>query len=418
MARCIIIGGGHAGAQACISLRKEGWTDEIVLISDEHSLPYHRPPLSKNYLLGQVDEKGLLIRPEQAYQKDNITLKLRTRVARIEPALQSVVLQNGERLSYEHLLLCTGSRARKITCSGNELNNIFYIKTLKDIEQLATRLSTDKQRIVMVGGGYIGLETAAVLNKMGHQITLLEQAPRLLARVTAPFISEYYQQLHQQHGVDVLTNTQVLAFTGEQNVTGVRCKTLTQSDTAEQYFNADLVIVGIGAEINTELAEQAGLLVEQNGIVVNELCQTTDKNIYAAGDCTIGIEHHSGIATRIESVPNALAQAKTAAATICGKHQAVTSVPWFWSDQYDCKIQIAGLNHGYDNTVLRQHSSNSFSLWYLKQGRIIAADCINTAKDFMAAKKLIDKKISLPIDMIGNTDIDLIKQLSGRSQAI
>ena len=418
MARCIIIGGGHAGAQACINLRKEGWTDEIVLISDENSLPYHRPPLSKNYLLGHVDEKGLLIRPEQAYQKDNITLKLRTRVAKIEPALQSVVLQNGERLSYEHLLLCTGSRARTITCSGNELNNIFYIKTLKDIEQLAAQLSTHKQRIVMVGGGYIGLETAAVLNKMGHTITLLEQAPRLLARVTAPFISEFYQQLHQQHGVEIHTSTHVTEFTGEHNVTGVRCKAITQSDTIERYFNADIVIVGIGAEINTELADQAGLLVEQNGIVVNELCQTTDKNIYAAGDCTIAIEHHSGIATRIESVPNALAQAKTAAATICGKHKAVTSVPWFWSDQYDCKIQIAGLNHGYDNTILRQHSSSSFSLWYLKQGRIIAADCINTAKDFMAAKKVIEQKASLPIEVIGDINIDLIKQLLGRSQAI
>lgn len=406
MQRCVIIGGGHAGAQACTSLRKEGWTGQIVLLTDEDSLPYHRPPLSKTYLQSQVTAEKLLIRPQGAYQKDDIEIRLKTRVKRIEPAQQSIELHNGEHLSYDKLLICTGSRARTADCMGAQLNNIFYIKTLKDIEKLslAIDVNNSKKRIVMVGGGYIGLETAAVLKKMGHDVTIIERESRLLARVTAKRISAFYHNLHKSNGIKIFTQTNVVAFQGKDAVSTVLCE--------DKVIPADIVIVGIGAQTNTELAQEAGLLVEHGGIVINELCQTTDMNIYAAGDCTIGIEHHSGLATRIESVPNALEQAKTAAATICGKYKPVTAVPWFWSDQFDCKIQIAGLNQGYDETVLRQKDDKALSLWYLKQGKIIAADCINCAKEFMAAKKIIANKLDVPKALLSNTDIDLFKALA------
>ncbi|KZN31667.1 NAD(P)/FAD-dependent oxidoreductase [Pseudoalteromonas luteoviolacea] len=412
MQRCVIIGGGHAGAQACASLRKEGWTGQIMLITDEDSLPYHRPPLSKTYLQNQVSAEQLLIRPEAAYIKDDIDVWLNTRVDKIEPAIQSIQLQSGEHISFDKLLICTGSRARKADCLGADLGNIFYIKTLNDIESLSAALTRDdskkSRRIVMVGGGYIGLETASVLKKMGHDITIIERESRLLARVTAQSISTFYHKLHKRNGIKIFTDTNVVAFQGKDTVSTVLCD--------DKVIPADIVIVGIGAQTNTELAHSAGLLVENGGIVVNELCQTTDVNIYAAGDCTIGIEHHSGLATRIESVPNALEQAKTAAATICGKHKPVTSVPWFWSDQFDCKIQIAGLNTGYDETLLRQADNQTLSLWYLKQGRVIAADCINSAKDFMAAKKIIAQKIHVPREILSNLDVDLFKELARLTQ--
>ncbi|KZW98235.1 hypothetical protein JL49_24535 [Pseudoalteromonas luteoviolacea] len=412
MKRCVIIGGGHAGAQACISLRKEGWTGQIMLITDEDSLPYHRPPLSKTYLQNQVTAAQLLIRPEAAYLKDEIDVKLNTRVDKIEPEIQSIQLQNGEHISYDKLLICTGSRARKADCMGAELDNVFYIKTLNDIERLSATLKLAdleiSRRIVMVGGGYIGLETASVLKKMGHDVTIIERESRLLARVTAHSISAFYHKLHKSNGIKIFTDTNVVAFQGKDTVSTVLCE--------DKVIPADIVIVGIGAQTNTELAQSAGLLVENGGIVVNELCQTTDVNIYAAGDCTIGIEHHSGLATRIESVPNALEQAKAAAATICGKHKPSTAVPWFWSDQFDCKIQIAGLNTGYDETLLRQTDAHTLSLWYLKQGRVIAADCINSAKDFMAAKKVIAQKIHVPKETITNLSIDLFKELARLTQ--
>ncbi|AOT07886.1 NAD(P)/FAD-dependent oxidoreductase [Pseudoalteromonas luteoviolacea] len=239
---------------------------------------------------------------------------------------------------------------------------------------------------------------------MGHDVTIIERESRLLARVTAKRISAFYHKLHKSNGIKIFTQTNVVAFQGKDAVSTVLCE--------DKVIPADIVVVGIGAQTYTELAQEAGLLVEHGGIVINELCQTTDMNIYAAGDCTIGIEHHSGLATRIESVPNALEQAKTAAATICGKYKPVTAVPWFWSDQFDCKIQIAGLNQGYDETVLRQKDDKALSLWYLKQGKIIAADCINCAKEFMAAKKIIANKLDVPKALLSNTDIDLFKALA------
>ncbi|ESP90841.1 MULTISPECIES: NAD(P)/FAD-dependent oxidoreductase [Pseudoalteromonas] len=413
MQRCVIIGGGHAGAQACTSLRREGWTGQIILLTDEDSLPYHRPPLSKTYLQNKVSAQQLLIRPLNAYRKDDVEVKLNTRVERIEPAIQSIVLQTGERLSYDKLLICTGSRARKADCMGADLNNVFYIKTLKDIEKLSASINSEKgkpnkRRIVMVGGGYIGLETAAVLKKMGHDVSIIERESRLLARVTAQSISSFYHKLHKSNGIKIFTDTNVIAFQGKDTVSTVLCE--------DKVIPADIVVVGIGAKTNVELAKSAGLLIENDGIVINELCQTTDNNIYAAGDCTIGIEHHSGLATRIESVPNALEQAKTAAATICGKHKPVTAVPWFWSDQFDCKIQIAGLNQGYDETILRQCNEQALSLWYLKQGKVIAADCINCAKEFMAAKKIIALKLPIPKETLLNTDIDLFQALAQLTQ--
>ncbi|MFC3032797.1 NAD(P)/FAD-dependent oxidoreductase [Pseudoalteromonas fenneropenaei] len=407
MQTCVIIGGGHAGAQACAQLRKQGWDGKIVLLGNEASLPYHRPPLSKGYLQGNLSPAQLLIRPATAYQQDQITTILDCRVTSINPAKHEVELADGSHIKFDKLMLCTGSRARRLNVPGADLAGVYYIKTLLDIEHIAMHLAEHPgiKHIGMIGGGYIGLETAAVLREMGHEVRIFEREATLLSRVTSPIVSAFYHKLHHQKGVQIETQKQIAALKGERGV-----ETLVCSDGSQ--YPVDLVIVGVGAIANTELAEQAGLLVE-GGVVVNEHCQTSHPDIYAAGDCTVQVEHHSSLATRIESVPNALEQAKAAAAAICGKPTAITAVPWFWSDQYHCKIQIAGLNHGFDRAVVRQYpNSEQFSVWYLKDGKIIAVDCINSAKDFMLGKRLVALKAQVPAKVLKDPNSQLTDWLT------
>ncbi|MBB6521673.1 NAD(P)/FAD-dependent oxidoreductase [Pseudoteredinibacter isoporae] len=399
---CIVIGASHAAAQLAPSLRQEGWEGRIIIIGDEPHAPYHRPPLSKTFLSGEKTLEQLLIRPLAAYDKIDAEFMLGRRVEKIDRAQKTVLLDNGETLDYEKLALCTGSRPRQIPLPGVDLKGVHYLRTVADIEGIRGDLDTSKgpAKVVIIGGGYIGLETAAALNKLGVEVTVLEMMDRILQRVTAPVISEFYHRVHSEAGVNIQTGIGVDAILGENQVHSVQC---SNGET----LDADVVIIGAGIVPNIELAEAAGLDID-NGIAVNAYAQTSDPDIVAAGDCSSYPHKLIGSRVRLESVPNATEQAKTAAASICGKQLDNHTHPWFWSDQYDIKLQIAGFNMGYDTVLVRgDESSRSFSVWYFKGDQLLAADCINQAKEFMQAKQLLAKGINPSPGHVRDTDFDL-----------
>lgn len=397
---CVIVGASHAGSQLATAVRKEGWEGRILMIGDESSAPYHRPPLSKALLNGEKTADQLEIFKSSVYEKANVEMKLGTQVESIDRNSKQIRLDDGEVISYDKLALCTGARVRKLDIPGAHLDGVFYLRTLSDAEAIQKAVKPGAKAVI-VGGGYIGLETAASLRKLGMEVTVLEMMNRVLERVTAAELSSYYTKLHESHGVNIITNAQALALHGEGNVQQVMCND-------DLMLDADMVIIGIGVIPNTELAEVAGLEVA-NGIVVNELACTTDPDIVAAGDCTFHPNDVLGYELRLESVPNAMEQAKTAAATICGNTKPYHALPWFWSDQYDVKLQIAGFNKGYDNVVLRGNpDDNQFVAWYMKGKQVLAADCINSPKEFMQAKKLISLKAEISAEDLANTDFDLL----------
>lgn len=387
--RAIVIGASHAGAQLSASLRQEGWAGEILVIGDEGALPYHRPPLSKTYLSGKSSLDDLLIRPPGFYEKQNITFR-HARVAAIDRQARTVTLSDGDEIGYEKLALCVGARPRLLAIGGIELAGVHYLRDAADIERIRSGLS-DANRVVIIGAGYIGLETAASLRTLGGvEVTVLETAERVLQRVTAPEVSTFYARVHREEGVELRTGVTVEAIEGDERVRGVR---LADGELIE----ADLVIVGVGVVPNTELAEAAGLSVD-NGIVIDGASLTSDPDIVAAGDCASYFIPRYDRHLRLESVPNAGEHAKVAAASMCGKPKTISALPWFWSDQYELKLQIAGLNDGYDNVVLRgdPDSGRSFACFYFKQGEMIAADCVNRPKEFMFSRRVINER--LPID--------------------
>ncbi|MDX1881097.1 NAD(P)/FAD-dependent oxidoreductase [Mycobacterium sp. SMC-18] len=386
--RAVIVGASHAGAQLAGNLRRDGWAGEIVLIGDEGKLPYHRPPLSKTYLAGKSNLDELLIRSADFYPKQDIKL-VHSTVDSIDRAAGRVLLDTGDTVSYTKLALCVGARARQLPIPGANLRGIHYLRTAADVESIRAA-AVPGHRVVIVGGGYIGLETAASLCSLGMQVTVLEATDRVLERVTAPEVSAFFTRIHRDAGVDIRTQALVEAFTGNGNV-----REVVLADGA--LLPADVVIVGIGVVPNTELASAAGLSVD-NGIAIDDQARTSDPDIVAAGDCTSHVMARYGSRIRLESVPSAGEQAKIAAATICGKRSAIAALPWFWSDQYDLKLQIAGLNTGYDEVVLSGEPSHhrEFSCFYFRDGELIAADCVNRPRDFMLAKQAITKR--LPTD--------------------
>ncbi|MEN4448025.1 FAD-dependent oxidoreductase [Mycobacterium sp. SM3041] len=386
--RAVIVGASHAGAQLAGNLRRDGWAGEIVLIGDEGKLPYHRPPLSKTYLAGKSNLDELLIRSADFYPKQDIKL-VHSTVDSIDRAAGRVLLDTGDTVSYTKLALCVGARARQLPIPGADLRGIHYLRTAADVESIRAA-AVPGHRVVIVGGGYIGLETAASLCSLGMQVTVLEATDRVLERVTAPEVSAFFTRIHRDAGVDIRTQALVEAFTGNGNV-----REVVLADGAS--LPADVVIVGIGVVPNTELASAAGLSVD-NGIAIDDRARTSDPDIVAAGDCTSHVMARYGSRIRLESVPSAGEQAKIAAATICGKRSAIAALPWFWSDQYDLKLQIAGLNTGYDEVVLSGEPSHhrEFSCFYFRDGELIAADCVNRPRDFMLAKQAITKR--LPTD--------------------
>lgn len=387
--QCIVIGGSHAGAQVCLSLRQGGWQGGIIMISDEGNLPYHRPPLSKAYLAGDAEIESLYIRPEALYEKNRIDVRLNSLAVKIDRQEKSVQLSDGEVLTYSKLVLATGARARYLPAPGAHLEGVCYLRSLEDVNKIRASMKEGGSAAI-VGGGYIGLEAAASFRKLGLSVTVVEAMPRILQRVASEEISEFYQRTHTEEGVDILTDCGLKEIFGEKGrVTSVELSNGSRID-------ADLVVVGIGILPNVELAEEIGLEVD-NGIVVNDFAQTSDESIYAVGDCA---NHYNKIydrKLRLESVQNATDQAKVAAAAINGKAVAYNALPWFWSDQYDVKLQIAGLADGYDQVVLRGGiNTRSFAVFYLKDNIVLSVTAVNRPMEFMLARKYIpDMK---PID--------------------
>jgi len=388
----VVIGAGQAGGDVVTQLRQNGFSGDLILLGDEPHLPYLRPPLSKAFLAGEVSAESLQTKGAAAYEKAAVTVRTGTLVTAIDRHEKRITLENGEVIAYGHLVLATGGRPRVMKVPGAGLKNIFYLRTIADVVALRAAFLPGR-RVVIVGGGYIGLEVASIAVKQGLDVTVLEGAPRVLVRVTSPEMSSFYQRIHQREGVKIRTGVAVSGFAADpsgENVAAVECG---EAETVP----ADLVIVGIGLIPNTELAEAAGLLVH-NGIIVNQYAQTSDPHIYAIGDCAAHA-HHDFLKrkVRLESVPNATEQARIAAASICGTTIPPASAPWFWSDQYKLKLQMVGLSDGYDEVVLRgDPDSESFIALYLKDGKVIAADAVNRIGDFMTAKRLVAEGKAIP----------------------
>lgn len=396
---CLIIGASHGGASLANNVRREGWEGRILVIGNEDSMPYHRPPLSKALLMKEKTPEELEIFKPTVYEKSKIEFMLGVNVEKIDRTAKTVELDNGETISYHKLGLCTGARVRKLDIPGANLKGVHYLRTLADAQAIQADVK-EGGKAVIVGGGYIGLETAASLRKLGMEVTVLEMMDRVLERVTAPELSEYYTELHKRHGVEIITSAQARALLGEDRVEKVQCN-------HGLILDADLVIIGIGVVPNTELAQAADLAVE-NGIVVDEFAATEDPDIVAAGDCTYHPNDVLGFKLRLESVPNAMDQSRAAAASINGTQKAYHALPWFWSDQYNIKLQIAGFNRGYERVVLRgEPSSDNFVAWYMKGNTVLAADCINSPKEFMQAKKLIAQKIEVSDEQLADPEIQV-----------
>ena len=407
---CIVMGASHAAAQLVTSLRQEGWNGEILVIGDEPHLPYHRPPLSKAFLSGEKTVESLVIRPAAFYQKNEVQFR-QGRVMSINRDQQTLMLGDGEELSYDKLALCMGARVRKADLPGCDLKGIHYLRNMADAESIRAKVA-EGQHAVIIGGGYVGLETAASLRQLGMQVTVLERGPRILGRVTAPEVSDFYHRVHTESGVRIHTSVSVAGFSGNDQVEKVVC-----TDGAE--FPADLVVIGVGVLPNTELAEAAGLAVD-NGIVVDEFCRTIDPNIVAAGDCANQFNKLYACRVRLESVPNATEQAKITAASICGCNKSSASLPWFWSDQYDLKLQIAGLSQGYDQVIVRgdRRTGRSFAAFYLKEGRLIAADCINRPQEFVLSKRIIAQKLTIQPERLADDSVPVKELLMEDSPAL
>jgi len=377
----VIIGASHAAAEAISSLRKFGWQGSITLIGDEKELPYQRPPLSKGYYKGEVDVTKLIIKNTEFYDNANVDLYLGRRAESINRSDKHVILDGGEQIRYSHIIIATGTRARVLPVEGGDLACVKYFRTIADVDSIKKELFPGS-KLLIVGAGYIGLEVAASAVKQGVDVTVLETMDRVLARVTSPLVSEFYQKLHENEGVEIRLNTELDKF---HEIEDERFAVLNDGEK----LGFDCAIVGIGVIPNTELAEDAGLACD-NGIVVDEFTRTEDPSIFAVGDCS----NHPSLLykrrIRLESVPNAVAQAKTAASAICGTDKAYDQVPWFWSDQYKVKLQTAGLIQDYDRyEVTGELDEHKFSVSYFKNDQLIALDALNSPAEFIKAKKLI-----------------------------
>ncbi len=395
----VVAGGGHAAAQVVDSLRRDGFTGRLVMACGEPVIPYQRPPLSKKFLAGELDIERLPIRHAAFYEGIRCELLLGNPVVSIDPRGHTVTLGDGGTLAYGKLVLAIGGHARPLPIPGANLPGIHVLRTMADVEAIRTRIAPGV-RVAIVGAGYIGLECAATFRKLGLDVTVIEMMDRVMNRVVAPAMSDFYQGEHASHGVNLLTDRKVESFLGDDAVHAVECTDGTQ-------VPADLVIVGIGLVPNTQLAEAAGIRC-QDGIAVDEHCRTSDADIYAIGDCCSHPSPRYGRRIRLESVDNAFEQAKTASANICGKPTPHDKTPWFWSDQYELKLQIVGLSQHYDSVVLRgDPASRSFSCCYLQGGELIALDAVNHAKDFMAARKLIAERARPDPAKLGNDALGL-----------
>lgn len=392
--RVVIAGAGHAAGQVIASLRQHKFDGHIVLVGDEPHLPYQRPPLSKKYLAGEIQANRLLVKPESFYDDPAIKLQLDTSIVSINRDGKCLQVEDGEDIGYDKLVIATGSHVRRLHIEGTDLKGVHYLRTIVDVDGIRDDMDAGK-KIVIIGAGYIGLEVAAVARQAGLNVTVIEMADRVMSRVVSPETSDFYQIEHTSRGVRFCLSTGVSSLNGKR-----RIKSVTTTEGEE--IPADFVVIGVGIQPNTELATGAGLDVD-NGIVVDDHCRTSDPDILAVGDCT---SHPNAIydrQLRLESVHNAVEQAKIAAANICGQDVTYNQVPWFWSDQYDLKLQIAGLSEGYDDVVVRgKPAERSFSCLYLRDNRLIAVDAVNAPRDFVQSKQLIAERVEITMETLAD----------------
>ena len=396
--RVVIAGAGHAAGQLVTSLKQQKFAGQIVLVGDEPYLPYQRPPLSKKFLSGDMPAERLYVKPASFYEDPQVELRLETRISEIDRDSKTLKTNNGD-IAYDKLILALGSRVRRLDIEGADLDGVYYLRNIADVDAIHEELQ-NKKNAVIVGAGYIGLEVAAVIRQLGLDVTVVEMADRVMSRVVSPEISDFYQIEHTTQGVKLRLSTGITAFRGDGHIDAV--------ETADgELIPADFVIIGVGIVPNTELAAHADIIVA-DGIVVNDQCQTNDPDIYAVGDCTSHPNSIYGRQLRLESVHNAVEQAKTAASNICGKETHYSQVPWFWSDQYDLKLQIAGLSTGYDDVVIRGNPADrSFACLYLKDGKLIATDAVNSPKEFVQSKALIAARTVVDRDKLADTEVQL-----------
>jgi 3-phenylpropionate/trans-cinnamate dioxygenase ferredoxin reductase subunit len=396
----VIVGAGHGGAQAAIALRQNKFEGSIAVIGDEPELPYERPPLSKEYFSGEKTFERILIRPAAFWDERQVEMLLGRRVVSVDAAAHSVTTADGETIGYGQLIWATGGSPRKIGCAGNELIGVHTVRTRADADRMLAELDSVEQAVV-IGGGYIGLEAAAVLAKFGKKVVLLEALDRVLARVAGEDLSRFYEAEHRAHGVDVRLGAAVECIEGETHVTGVRMKD-------GEVIPAQMVIVGIGIVPAVEPLIAAGA-EGGNGVAVDHQCRTSLPDIFAIGDCALHANGFAdGLPIRLESVQNANDQATLVARTIMGQDLAYDAVPWFWSNQYDLRLQTVGLSTGHDATVLRgDPASRSFSVIYLKEGRVIALDCVNATKDYVQGRKLVVDRLSIDPAKLADSEMPL-----------
>lgn len=378
----LIVGAGHAGAACAIALRQGKFGGSILVVGAEDDLPYERPPLSKEYLAGEKPFERLLIRPATFWGEREVAFRLGTTVASVDPAAHSVTTDAGDTIRYRHLVWATGGAPRLLDCGGHHLTGVHTVRTRADADRMMAELP-DVEHVVVIGGGYIGLEAAAVLAKFGKKVVLLEALDRVLARVAGEPLSGFFEAEHRAHGVDVRLGVAVDSILGEDRATGVRL-------ADGEVLQAEMVIVGIGIVPAVEPLLGAGA-AGGNGVAVDGQCRTTLPDIFAIGDCALHANRFAeGARIRVESVQNASDQAAVAAKAILGQPAEYEAVPWFWSNQYDIKLQTVGLAIGFDQAVVRGDlATRSFSVAYLKQGRVIALDCVNAVKDYVQGRKLV-----------------------------
>lgn len=400
----IVVGAGHGGAQAAISLRQLNFEGSICLVGSEPELPYERPPLSKEYLAGEKSFERLLIRPAQFWNDRAVALRLGHAVVSIDAAARHVVLADGSQLGYSSLIWAAGGHARGLSCAGHDLAGLHTVRTRADVDAMLREISTTS-RVVVIGAGFIGLEAAAVLRKLDLNVVVLEAADRVLARVAGEPLSRFFEAEHRAHGVDVRLGCQVDCIEGRDGkVTGVRL-------SSGEFHPSEMVIVGIGIAASVEPLLVSGA-VGMNGVDVDDYCRTSLPNVYAVGDCAA---HKNAFAQgqriRLESVQNANDQATTAAKMIAGQPQPYRATPWFWSNQYDLRLQTVGLSQGYDELVLRGDlHARSFSVIYLREGVVIALDCVNAVKDYVQGRKLIEARAQVDQNRLADVT-QLLKDL-------
>lgn len=395
----VIIGAGQSAIQCINSLKKEGYAGSITMIGEEEHLPYQRPPLSKGFLEDSVNKERLYFKKLDFFTENKIQLKLGTSANKVDLENKLVFLSDDTHLSFDKLVFATGSRVRKLDFPGSNLSSIHYLRGLDDAESIKNDLEKSKE-VVVIGAGYIGLEVAAIAAKKNVTVSVIEMADRVMNRTVDPQISDYYLKLHQNNGVKFIFNNSLEEIKGSKKVESVLC-----SDGSE--IKADMVIIGAGIIPNVELADQAGVFCD-NGILVDEFGQTNYKNVYACGDCTSHPNKLLNKQLRLESVHNAMEQSKTVAFSALAKPLEYNQVPWFWSDQYDHKLQIVGLSGEHDNVVMRGNTKDQkFMLFYTKDNQLIAVNAVNNPKEFLICRKLVANKVKIKSEMISDINTNL-----------